>query len=387
METLDRAAVLQTQLDSGFRSLRFEPSLEPAYREEQFQDGLRYQRINLVLLILLVLAIVQVDRIVMPAFHAAVSTYTRLGLMLPVLIAALGLTFHPRASTLYPRVMAVLMSVAIAGIAWLGLFAISQGESRIFVRLIIATIAVYFVMGLRFRLALAVNLWTITFFTVAAFAVWAIQGVELTQVLAMLLMTSMICATGAYNLEHARRTAWLEGQLLAELALRDGLTGIANRRRLDEHLQQVWLQGVREQKPVALLFSDIDAFKAFNDHYGHQAGDESLKAVAKVHARFARRPLDMAARFGGEEFAIVLYDMHCDDALGLADDIIREVQALDIVHGQSDTAPVLTISIGIACVVPDSSGRPADLLQLADRALYQAKHGGRNRSHALSRRA
>ena len=85
---------------------------------------------------------------------------------------------------------------------------------------------------------------------------------------------------GAYNLEHARRTAWLEGRLLEETALQDGLTGIHNRRRLDGHLQRVWQQCVREHKPVALLFADIDHFKAYNDRYGHQAGDEALKAVA-----------------------------------------------------------------------------------------------------------
>lgn len=377
------AATLQDQLHRGFRAMTFDQALEPAYRDHEFRDGLRYLRINLILLVLLVLAIVQIDRIVMPAFSHAVPVTIRLGILLPVLLTAFALTFHRHGPTWYPRVIAVLMTVASIGIAWLGLVAWSQGENRIFVRLIIATIAVYFVMGLRFRLALVANLTTVGFYAIAAVAIWSMPALELTQYMAMVLMTSMICAAGAYNLEHARRTAWLEGRLLAEFALRDGLTGIANRRRLDEHLQQAWQQALRDRQPLALLFTDIDAFKAFNDQYGHQAGDEALKAVASVHARHSRRPLDLAARFGGEEFAVLLYGASRADAERIAETILGEVRALDIVHVGSSAAPVLTISAGIACGIPTAARQPADLLQLADRALYQAKHGGRNRAHVL----
>jgi len=208
-------------------------------------------------------------------------------------------------------------------------------------------------------------------------------GTVLTQFMAMLMMTSVICAAGAYNLEHARRTAWLEGQLLAETALQDGLTGIHNRRRLDEHLQRVWHQCIRENKPLALLFADIDHFKAYNDRYGHQAGDEALKAVASVLARHARRPMDLAARFGGEEFAVVLYDTTREHALRIGEEILEEVRRLAITHDASSAAPVLTISLGIACVVPVARRSSAGLLQLADQALYAAKDGGRNQVRLL----
>jgi diguanylate cyclase (GGDEF)-like protein len=274
------------------------------------------------------------------------------------------------------------MMLALMGVAWTGLMAWSHGEPRAFVRLVIVTIALYFVLGLRFRLALAANLVAIACYTGAAIMI-SMPADILAQFLAMLVMSSVICAIGAYNLEHARRTAWLEGQLLAELALRDGLTGIHNRRRLDEHLEQVLQQCRRARKPLALLFADIDYFKAYNDHYGHQAGDDALKAVAEVHGLFARRPLDMAARFGGEEFALVLFDTDREQAVRIGEAIMDGVRGLRIAHAHSAAASSLTISIGIVCIVPASEDTCASLLQRADQALYTAKHGGRNQLHLL----
>jgi diguanylate cyclase (GGDEF)-like protein len=194
----------------------------------------------------------------------------------------------------------------------------------------------------------------------------------------MLLITNVICAAGAYNLEHARRTAWLEGRRLAETALQDGLTGIPNRRRFDDHLHRVWAQSIRERRSISLLFADIDYFKAFNDRYGHQAGDEALKAAADVLAGFARRPLDLVARYGGEEFAIVLFDTGREHAVRIGEEIMAAVRQLSIAHADSGAAKVLTVSMGIACVVPVARRSSDGLVQLADQALYAAKDAGRN---------
>jgi diguanylate cyclase (GGDEF)-like protein len=168
--------------------------------------------------------------------------------------------------------------------------------------------------------------------------------------------------------------------MLAEAAMHDGLTGIPNRRRFDDHLQRVWAQSIRERKHIALLFADIDHFKLFNDRYGHQAGDEALKAVASVLTSFARRPLDLAARYGGEEFAIVLFDTGRDHAVRIAEEIMAAVRDLAVPHADSGAARVLTISIGIACVVPAAKRSWEGLVQLADQALYAAKDSGRNQA-------
>jgi diguanylate cyclase (GGDEF)-like protein len=362
--------------------LCFAPALEQAYREDQFREGLKHLRINLAILLTLVFTIVQLDHAVIPGFTDAVPAVARLGVMVPILVIALALTFLPRASIWYTRVMGVLMTLALMGIGWLGILAWSRGEDRVFVRLIIATIAVYFVMGLRFGPALAANLVAMAFYVTTA-VLWNMPAMVLVQFLAMLVMTNIICAAGGYNLEHARRTAWLEGRLLAEIALLDGLTGIANRRCLDARLAQAWQQCLRERKPITLLFADIDAFKAYNDHYGHQAGDEALKAVAATIAGFGRRPLDMAARFGGEEFALVLCDTCAAPALKTAGNILEAVRGLGITHARSNVAPVLTVSVGVACLVPAESRGCDRLLRLADQALYVAKKRGRNRAHLL----
>ncbi len=124
---------------------------------------------------------------------------------------------------------------------------------------------------------------------------------------------------------------------------------------------------------------DIDFFKPFNDSYGHQAGDETLKAVAAILKRYARRPLDFTARYGGEEFAVVQYGMDCRAVSELAAQMRAEVEALNITHGHSKVAPVLTVSIGVGCVTPEVGRSPQGLVQLADEALYDAKNRGRNR--------
>ena len=198
-------------------------------------------------------------------------------------------------------------------------------------RLLLAIVAVYFVLGLTFRSAIAVNAIAVIGYAVIAVSK-SMPAIELTHYVTTLLFANVICVAGAYNLEHARRTAWLEGQRLAETAMQDGLTGIHNRRRFDEHLQRAWAQSIRERKPIALLFADIDHFKAFNDRYGHQAGDEAMKSVAGVLSRFARRPLDLAARYGGEEFAIILFDTRREQAEQIGEEIMEAVRQLRIPH-------------------------------------------------------
>ncbi|MFZ2507903.1 MAG: diguanylate cyclase [Steroidobacteraceae bacterium] len=370
------------QLRSRFPWLRFAPELESAYRAEQFRGGLMFLRISLGIVALSLAVIFQIEHVAMPALAAALPELLRYGVLPLVLVAAIALTFMPKAEIWYPRVMAALLPVALMVVAWIGLQAWGQGENRLFVRLIIATIAAYFLFGLPFRSALSTGLIAGAFYAGAAIAA-AMPALELSNYLCMLLVANLMCAAGAYNMEHTRRTAWLEARLLEGVADRDGLTGIYNRRRFDQHLAQIWAQGMRDRRPVALLFADIDHFKAFNDRYGHQAGDEALKAIAAVLARFGSRPLDLVARYGGEEFAILLYDVVSAQAVRIAEELLAEIRALGIPHRDSDAAAVLTISVGIASVKPDARRSSAGLLQAADEALYAAKDAGRNRAQLV----
>ena len=164
---------------------------------------------------------------------------------------------------------------------------------------------------------------------------------------------------------------------LQKLAALDSLTGIANRRRFDEVMRAEWQRGQRDKKPLSLLMCDIDCFKVYNDSFGHLAGDLCLKKVAAVLTEHLKRPADVAARYGGEEFAIVLPDTDLTGALLIANACCRHVSQLAI---DNPRAPhrVVTMSIGVATVVPSKAGSAEALIASADMALYQAKNDGRN---------
>jgi diguanylate cyclase (GGDEF)-like protein len=164
-----------------------------------------------------------------------------------------------------------------------------------------------------------------------------------------------------------------------EKARIDGLTQIANRRRFDEYLLQEWGRHVRIQQPLSLLICDVDHFKLYNDHYGHQAGDECLKSVAKAINQCFRTG-DLVARYGGEEFAMVLPHTHCAGALQVAERVRSAMTAAALAHTASPVAERVTLSIGVSCRTPqpkDSMDSRA-LIEEADRNLYLAKHRGRN---------
>lgn len=166
---------------------------------------------------------------------------------------------------------------------------------------------------------------------------------------------------------------------LEELSFKDGLTGVANRRMLDTVLAREWESARRDHMPISLLLLDIHYFKAFNDHYGHLAGDDCLRRVAQILTRAGQRPRDLAARFGGEEFVLVLPDT--DGAA--AEHVARRVQALleaeTIPHAASSLTDVVTASVGVATMTPVALGDSDQLIANADRMLYQAKAEGRNR--------
>ncbi|MEN7431907.1 diguanylate cyclase [Chromobacterium sp. TRC.1.1.SA] len=173
-----------------------------------------------------------------------------------------------------------------------------------------------------------------------------------------------------------------QADLLSSIALQDGLTGVANRRKFDEALQSDWLQCARQQQPVSLLMLDVDHFKRFNDRYGHQAGDDCLRRVAQAIRLSLRRPRDLAARYGGEEFACLLPETDLEGASSLADEILQAIRALGIPHEASDAEPTVTASIGVASMIPNGSTAPQTLVERADHQLYQAKHEGRARVSA-----
>ena len=162
----------------------------------------------------------------------------------------------------------------------------------------------------------------------------------------------------------------------------DGLTGLSNRRYLDESLESEWKHASRVRTPVSVLMIDIDHFKLYNDRYGHLAGDEVLRRVANVVKESCKRNTDVAARFGGEEFALVFPLMADADALATGQKLAKAVEALRLPHASSTTGQWVTVSVGTATMTPQR-GTSADILvEAADKALYEAKRSGRNRAAA-----
>jgi diguanylate cyclase (GGDEF)-like protein len=155
---------------------------------------------------------------------------------------------------------------------------------------------------------------------------------------------------------------------------------LANRRRFEEYLRQQWNLMLRDQHPLSLILCDLDFFKYYNDTYGHQAGDNCLQQVAAAISYEAKRPSDLVARYGGEELVLILPNTDSYGAMNVAKRIREQVSELKIQHLTSTVNDYVTLSLGIACVVPQLNLLPADLIEAADKALYQAKHEGRDRA-------
>jgi len=166
------------------------------------------------------------------------------------------------------------------------------------------------------------------------------------------------------------------------MAVKDGLTGISNRRHFDDVLLKEIKRAVRTQIPVSLIMTDIDYFKPYNDNYGHQMGDDCLKSIAKIMLAQIKRPADLGARYGGEEFAFILPETEMKEALVIAEMIRDSVESLKIPHEYSEVENVVTISCGVATVYPSKKDNVDLLLHSligdADKALYRAKDQGRN---------
>lgn len=175
-----------------------------------------------------------------------------------------------------------------------------------------------------------------------------------------------------------------QSDLLRSFAFVDSLTGLANRRQFELGLPESWRHCVRYNKPLSLMMIDVDFFKHYNDTYGHQKGDDCLHLVAQTIDSIVRRPYDLVARYGGEEFICILPDTDLEGALSIAEKMIYEVEALSIEHNGSRISSFVTISAGVASILPTLDLTWQSVIEEADKQLYQAKENGRNRVCGIS---
>lgn len=364
------------ELRRDFPDLRFSPALEKdfqAFQLERVRSRVRFFQLATCLMCLTVAAhFVVLDGIAVREVFGG-----WLGLALPAslfLVWASWSRFYERLYLPAARVaLPVLGVVAAAGIACRTI----AGHPDPLYFLTSYSIALFFLGGQPFREALIAN----TLMIVAHGATLAYKGQPTESVIYYVSVLTITAAVGAFvynGVERQLRTSFLERGLMSEMAARDALTGLMNRGAFDDHFPRMWQQGVRDRRSLALLLIDVDHFKAYNDRYGHQAGDQALRRVAQVVQSFARRPLDMAARYGGEEFVLALFDMSAEFVQELAEELRKAILGLQIAHEDSPTAPFVTASIGISVLRPKAGRSPEGAVQLADESLYSAKRNGRN---------
>lgn len=365
------------QLAAGFRLLRFNPPLEREYRAHVLEGAYSLKRVALYGGILIWLAFAAFDFVLVQS-HVIWWMFAVRMSVLGLLLVFVGLLIQGRhLRLLQPLSVVSILALGVGASMVVGIAHIAD-PSYPYEGLLLICMAAYFLVGLRFREALGCSLAVL----LAYVGMELFAGVPLPRLFSnmlFLLIGNLMGAIGSYLLEYKSREHFLISRLMRVLADHDSLTGLHNRRSFNRRFEQLLRQAQREGHSLALLLCDIDHFKAYNDRYGHQAGDKVLERVGGLLGDAARRPLDMAVRLGGEEFAVLLYDIDCDEALQRAEVLRQSLEQIAIEHLGSDTAPIVTLSIGVSCLLPSDSGGLAQLYEQADRALYKAKAAGRNR--------
>jgi diguanylate cyclase (GGDEF)-like protein len=365
-----------SELRRDFPDLRFAPELEKEFQTfhlEQVRARVRF--FQLAICALAITAAVHL--IFMDGLSVSDVVYGWLGVVVPTCLLLVWASW----SNYYEQIYLPLARVAVPVFAIASAIGVANrsvaGHPDPLYFLTTYSIALFFLGGQLFREALLATAAMI----IAHGATLAYVGEPSASIVYYVVVLAICGAVGAFvfrGVERQLRTSFLERGLLGEMVARDGLTGLKNRGAFDDYYPRMWQQALRDRRSLALLLIDVDHFKAYNDRYGHQAGDQALRGVAQVVQGFARRPLDIAARYGGEEFVLALFDLSADSVRDLADQLRKSIHALSIEHEDSPTALVVTASIGVAILGPRIGRSPEGAVQIADEALYSAKRSGRN---------
>ena len=378
------SAVSRT-IERGFPWLRFEAPLEQEYRQVHGASIQSRVRLALLLAFCTELGFGFLDHLLLGEPWNLPDDLLRFGLQLPLVMLGLWFASPRRYGRWYApaiQVGAPLFGVVAAVMAAYGPDAASVALGT--ARLVLSTFFIYFMLGMSFFAALRTNALVFAAFAIASMSLSMAPPVVVYN-LFVLFCANLFAGAGSYALEHAMRLAFLDRKLLSEVASHDGLTGLLNRAAFDAQVARVWDQASRDQQSVAVLMLDIDHFKSFNDRYGHQAGDQALRDVAAAVSRTARRPLDLVARFGGEELIAILPGADRKHAEAVARALVEAVSGLDIPHAGSPSTGRVTVSVGVAAVDASREASHETAIRLADRALYLAKDQGRDRCVVLDR--
>ena len=373
------------QLRQGFRWLRFSPALEGEYRN--YCNSHEHGRVLWFCAICLLLwggyalfDLWRIDAALLDARQRALLTplhVLRVGVAAMIVLTMLSA--QRRAQVRVVQTAMVTLGVALSCGAAFAVYVYKllgvPHETAILVAVMLGLFSP-FAISLWVQLAMAV----VYVACVGALA-WAAPvpevGAQMLRLCVELALAALVFGFASYWREHQRREQFLYRSDAHWLAMRDALTGLYNRRMFNHHLSLLMAQARREGQPLALLLLDVDHFKSYNDLYGHQQGDIVLQQVAQVVLASIGRPLDLVARVGGEEFAVLLYGSDADHAQALGQSLVMGVRQRALPHMASGVAQVLTVSVGGAMLALQDE--PRTLYARADRMLYEAKSGGRDR--------
>ena len=367
----------RSAFEKGYRWLKFDGVLESEFQAFYTEGHLVRVRLAAYMVIVLFLAFVVIDLTTLPPEVSYWTARIRLFILLPPFFLLLYVSYRPslrgyvRRTVYFVSLVAGLGTTLVIGVAY------KLGTQIPYEGILLVALFIYLIACLQWRRALVANLLTLISF-IAMELLYQKDPQALVYEIIFMCAANAVGAYGGYFLEHSARTMFLINNLLNELAEIDGLTGLSNRRTLNVHLDRIWRQAVRDKQAVAIAMIDVDHFKKYNDRYGHAQGDAALRAVADVIAHHARRPLDITARYGGGEFAVVWFHPSALELPRMANVITKSVANLGMPHADSEFGTV-TISVGVALMTPVAGQSSTELLKAADAALYDAKHQGRNR--------
>lgn len=393
---LELTPELETEIsltgDKEVGRLRFGPKLESKYAlhvKDTLQQDLR--RFGLIgMLIYLLFAIP--DYLLLPNYYLE-AWLIRFGIVAPTVLALFTQMNQPWFKKQVYGLIILLIILVSGSILYIGRLSPGTLSDHTHTGVILVAMYINIVLRINFRHALfssllifvmyVISLMTLPYMPITLLVHNIVVGFFACQVslFANYLMTkehrSNYLKSAQLQIDAAKLVA-MQKELEA-LSLTDSLTGLANRRHFDMQFALHWQDAQRHRAPLSVLFIDVDYFKAYNDHFGHPAGDAALVAVANAINMAVARPRDLPARYGGEEFVCLLPETDQVAALTVAIRIQEQVKALHIEHGKANAQPYITVSIGLASASPGAVDVPQRLLKQADEALYKAKANGRNR--------
>ncbi len=392
----DEAQIIR-EFGRGLTFLKFSPILERAFQNYYLKKYIWQFRIAIILGIILYAAFGILDAMVFPDMKLK-FWFIRFVIVIPFGLLFLFLTFkvhNEKAIELFHSMVVIIGGLGIVGMIYIA----STGKSYLYYPgLMLVVFYTFTLSALRFYYATVSGITIVLMYLLTDLYILGTPKEQLMTNMFFLSSSALLGIPVSYLLERHSRRDFLLTMLLAlekkkteelnvklrDISYIDGLTGVANRLRFDDFFRKEWRRARRTKRPISILMLDIDFFKNYNDLLGHLEGDECLKNVAKAIQSHIRADVDLVARYGGEEFVVVLPETDLKGALKVAERIRRDIEGLKIAHPGSEVSKFVTVSIGVASIVPIDNLKKEVLLNMADKALYVAKKRGRNRVEAYS---